>query len=87
MQGRLLTGTVGALLDPVPADPAEPVILVSSSSSITMGCSISAMVASEEVDGPEVGRGRSKGDALKILATSLIGTWSASRPSGLMRSS
>ena len=38
--GPLLTGTAGAPFEPVSADPAEPpVTLVSSSSSITMGCS------------------------------------------------
>ena len=73
--GRRLTGTGGGASWLASADPAEsPVILVSSSSSITMGCSISAMVASEEVAGPGTGCGRSKGDALKISPTCLIGT-------------
>ena len=64
-----------------------PVLPVSSSSSITIGCSVSAMVASEKVASPEVGRGRSEGEALNLQPTILIGTWSASRPRGLIRSS
>ena len=60
--GRLLDGTGGGAFWLTSADPeASPVVLVSSSSSITMGCSTSAMVASEEVAGPDTGRGRSKG--------------------------
>ena len=69
--GRLLNSTGGGAFWLTPADPkAAPVVLVSSSSSITMGPT-SAMVASEEVAGPETGRGRSKGEALKILPTFL----------------
>ena len=62
---RLFAGNCEEAFWLTSADPAEsPVILASSSSSITMGCSTSAMVASEEVAGPETGRGRSKGEAL-----------------------
>ena len=75
-KGLLLAGTGGGAFWPTFSDPAEPPVILasSSSSSITMGGSASAIVASEEVDGPETGRGRSKGDALKISPTFLVGT-------------
>ena len=61
------------------AEPEEvPVLPVSSSSSITIGDSLSAIGASEEVAAPGTGRGRSKGEALKISPTFLIGTPAAS---------
>ena len=50
-----------------------PVLVVSSSSSITIGCSVSAIVASEEVASPCTVRGRSHGEALKNLTNSLDG--------------
>ena len=56
---------------PDPVDP--PVICVSSSSAITMGCSASEIGGSEEAAGPVVGRGRSNGEALKILPACLSG--------------
>ena len=83
--GRVTGGdfNIGRLLDCVGAGvswltTAEleevPVLLVSSSSSIIMGWSTSAIGVSEEVAAPETGRGRSKGDALKISPNFLIGT-------------
>ena len=76
--GRLLTGTAVVAFGSALADPAEPpVIFASSSSSVRMSCSVSVTVASEQVAGPEVGRGRSIGEALKILPTSLIAIESA----------
>ena len=72
--GRLLYSTERGAFWLTSADPeAAPVVLVSSSSSITMG-STSAVVACEEVASPETGRGRSKGEALKISPTFLTGT-------------
>ena len=63
-----------------------PVLAASPSSSITIGCSSSAIVASEEAAAPCIVRGRSIGEALKISPTLLIGTAGASGPRGLMRS-
>ena len=61
-------------------------VQASSSSSITMGCSASALVASEEVAGPETGRGRSKGAAIlgigangQVLNVFRFSFWNLSR--------
>ena len=71
--GRLFGGTAlvvvlgSELVAPDKPDPVEPLVICASSSWITMGWSASAIVGSEEAAGPEVGRRRSMGDALKIL--------------------
>ena len=82
----LVCNVAGAVLLVATELAVAPVLPASSSSSITIGWSASAMVASEEVAASCTARGRSIGDALKISPTLLMGTAGASGPRGLMRS-
>ena len=70
----LVCNVAGAVLLVAPELAVAPVVPASSSSSITIGWSASAMVASEEVAASCTARGRSIGDALKISPTLLMGT-------------
>ena len=62
---------VAALDKPDPVEP--PVVWASSSSRITMGCSVSAIGRRGTLDGLALGRGRNMGEALKILPTTFFG--------------